>query len=225
MASYLATARLSEITIPQVVGNHKKTLRAFLVAVLDGSDLFAAEHGRPRATEKESAFHAVCDVAIAAADGVDRAPLSGRHEDAAFAEFAGSDSLYQALLASRAIHQQLMASSLELQRNWIDQPHARIVVATKSWATALALLPQANRDETVISPDDWKGFTKREVMLLRGSQDARRGMSAEAWGAMVKQLDEGIELPDENSDLARRARTRFEWWQQQLKPQAAAASA
>jgi hypothetical protein len=225
MPRYLACADVKDVSVATIVGpDDEQSPQALLVAALDGSDSFASKHGEAEALRKAEVFQAACAAGAAGVDGETCVPHGGPFCDGAFIKINGDDALHSALAAALAIHRKLSLTNLESQGNWTEQVHARIAIATSSWDTALTLLPQAMRGETVLATEDSAMFTTRESLLLSIGSGIRIAAPGAQMDSVIAQLDDGIELPGDHSDVARLAQARIDWWQTQLRQPAAAAA-
>jgi hypothetical protein len=181
-----------------------------MIAILDGSDLFAHAHGLERAGEKEEVHRTVCHVEVAAGAGTIVEPTDGDWEDeylfrdATLAVFAGDFALPRAIATAMSVHRHLDFWNLEHETNWIEQVHSRIAISSISWLNALLLVSQAQCRDTILEPHDFSLLTASEQILLAPRLGARPGVPFEVQFELEQELDQEVADFAFDADLAQR---------------------
>jgi hypothetical protein len=163
---------------------NESVAEGILVAVLDGSDLYASRFGSGLSHSKEQLHYRVCRRIATSLGGrmVERSDERQHFCDAAIALFFGTQATNQALSAGLWIHRYLATWNQEHELSWEHQVHTRIGVSVE-WSEAVELAKQAHRQEILIGGSLSRTLDEYDFMLLRSAGKLRRGASSADWAA------------------------------------------
>ncbi len=220
MPTSFSAAQRDDLHVLSVHGqDDAENPRALLVAILDGVDDHARVHGAERAAAKAGIHRSICQSCLLGAEGEWCLALGNRFGEGAFAAFYGPHAVKLAAGAALAIHQHLTIWNLEHQLSWEHQVHSRIAITTYPWQEVLELMPQAMRGNVVVHPEFWEDLQDFETVL--SSVGVRCAELGSLWAEVVRELEEGIELPGMNLHVSRR----FALYQAKFAANRAASSA